>query len=126
EWFREFEEEPWRNRGEEYQSMKDNFKEKMLQKLYKLLPQIEGRVTVAEVSTPLSTRHFTNHQNGEIYGLSHSPERFAIKTLRPRTPIKSLYMVGQDISIVGVAGALTSGMLCAIEILRFGIQKQFK
>lgn len=124
--FRAYEDEPWRNRSGDYQAMKDHFEKKMLEKLFELYPQIKGKVAVTEVSTPLSTRHFTNYAHGEIYGLAHSPDRFKIKTLRPKTPIKGLYLVGQDISIVGVAGALTSGMLCAIELLKFGIQKQFK
>ncbi len=124
--FEKYENEAWRNRGEEYEVLKKEFETKMLSKLYELFPQIKGHVSITEVSTPLSTKHFTNYNKGEIYGLAHTTDRFAIKTLRPKTPIKGLYMVGQDISIVGVAGALTSGMLCAIEILKFKVQKEFK
>lgn len=126
EWFKEYENLPWRNRGEQYELLKSAFEEKMLKRLYQLFPQIQGHVVVSEVSTPLSTKHFTQYQRGEIYGLAHNPERFTIKTLRPKTSIKGLYMVGQDISIVGVAGALTSGMLCAIQILKWKVQKEFK
>ncbi len=126
DWFRKFEDEAWRNRGGEYELLKKEFEDKMLEKIYELFPQVRGHVVVTEVSTPLSTRHFTNYTEGEIYGLAHNTQRFELKTLRPKTPIKGLYMVGQDISVVGVAGALTSGMLCAIEILKFKVQKEFK
>jgi all-trans-retinol 13,14-reductase len=126
DWFKKFENEPWRNRSDEYEAIKADFETKMLERLYELFPQIKGHVAVTEVSTPLSTRHFANYRRGEIYGLAHTPERFEVKTLRPKSPVKGLYMVGQDISVVGVAGALTSGMLCAIEILKFRVQKQFK
>ncbi len=126
DWFKKFENEAWRNRGDEYEALKKEFEDKMLEKIYELFPQIRGHVAVTEVSTPLSTKHFTNYKQGEIYGLAHNTKRFEVKTLRPKTPIKGLYMVGQDISVVGVAGALTSGMLCAIEILKFKVQKEFK
>ena len=97
----------------------------MLKKLYELFPQIEGHVKVTEVSTPLSTKHFTNYKHGEIYGLAHTPARFALPFLRSETRIKGLRLVGQDITLVGVAGAMLSGMLCAITILKFGVWRLF-
>ncbi len=125
EWFKEFENNSWMKRGESYESIKTEFKDKMLAKLYELFPQIKGHVVCTEVSTPLSTRHFTNYQHGEIYGLEHSPERFSLKGLLPKSKIKGLYLVGQDIVTVGVGGALASGLLCATSILKFGMKKQF-
>jgi all-trans-retinol 13,14-reductase len=113
-------------RGEVYEAMKNSFKEKMLTRLYELFPQIKGHVICTEVSTPLSTKHFTNYQHGEIYGLEHSPERFKVKSLLPKSSISGLYLVGQDIVTVGVGGALASSLLCATAILKFGMTKQFK
>ncbi|PIB35593.1 phytoene dehydrogenase [Reichenbachiella sp. 5M10] len=126
EWFQAYDQQPWRNREEKYQQKKEHFKTTMLEKLYELVPQIKGHVTYAEVSTPLSTRHFTGYQTGEIYGLAHTPERFELPYLRPQTKIKGLKLVGQDITLVGVAGAMLSGMLCAIVILKFRVWKVFK
>jgi all-trans-retinol 13,14-reductase len=126
EWFQDFENEKWMNRGEAYTEMKSKFKEKMLEKLYEFYPQIRGHVVCTEVSSPLSTKHFTNYQHGEIYGLEHSPERFKLKSLLPKSSIKGLYLVGQDIVTVGVGGALASSLLCSVSILKFGITKQFK
>ncbi len=113
-------------REEAYQKLKKNFEDAMLDKLYKLFPQIKGHVVVTEVSTPLSTRHFSNYQNGEIYGLEHSPKRYSLPFLRPETKIKGLRLVGQDITTVGVAGAMMSGMICAITILKFRVFKLFR
>jgi all-trans-retinol 13,14-reductase len=36
--------------------------------------------------------------------------------LRPRTPIKNLYLTGQDIVTCGIGGALMSGLLTAAAI----------
>ncbi len=127
EWFKEFENQPWMNRDEAYKKLKKDFEATMLKKLYQLFPNIkEHDVAITEVSTPLSTKHFSNYQTGEIYGLAHSPERFNLPFLKPETKIKGLRLVGQDITIVGVAGAMLSGMLCAITILKYRVWKLFK
>jgi all-trans-retinol 13,14-reductase len=126
EWFQEFEEFSWMKRGEDYEAIKSKFKSIMLEKLYQMIPQIEGHVVHAEVSSPLSTRHFTNYSQGEIYGLEHTPARFKLKSLRPKSSIHGLYLAGQDIVTVGVGGALASGLLCATQILKFGMAKQFR
>jgi all-trans-retinol 13,14-reductase len=126
EWFKDFEDQPWRNRDAVYKKMKSDFESSMLKRLFSLYPQLEGHIQVTEVSTPLSTRHFSNYKNGEIYGLAHSPDRFKLPFLRPKTRIKGLKLVGQDITLVGVSGAMLSGMLCATTILKMKSRKLFK
>ncbi len=126
EWFSKFESLPYMKRGEEYEKLKKDFEISMLNKLYDILPQIKGHIVVTEVSTPLSTKHFSNYENGEIYGLEHTPERFSLDFLRSETKIKGLRLAGQDITTVGVAGAMISGMLCATTILKFKTWKLFK
>jgi len=82
------------------------------------VPGARGRVQHAELSTPLSTRHFANYGRGEIYGLNHTPARFAERALKPATPIKGLFLTGQDISTAGVGGALFGGVITASAVLR--------
>lgn len=126
EWFENYKNSNWMKRGDEYLNLKKDFETEMLKVLYKFFPQIEGTIVASEVSTPLSTKNFTNYKSGEIYGLAHSPERFSLSFLRPKTKIKGLYLTGQDITLVGVAGAMLSGLLCATTILKFGSWKIFK
>lgn len=126
EWFSKYESLPYMKRGEDYEKLKKDFETSMLNKLYDILPQIKGHVVVTEVSTPLSTKHFSNYQNGEIYGLEHSPERFSLQFLRSETKIKGLRLAGQDITTVGVAGAMISGIICATTILKFKTWGMFK
>lgn len=124
--FEAYKDNPWLQRGVEYQHIKDEFTRKMLDKLYELFPQLKGHVIHTEVSTPLSTQHFMNYEHGEIYGLEHSPARFNLDCLVPKTRIKGLYLTGQDITLVGVASAMMSGILTAITILKWNIWKNFK
>jgi all-trans-retinol 13,14-reductase len=118
---REWEALPWMKRGEKYLKFKADLTEKLLQKAYEAVPQIRGKLAHVELSTPLSTRHFMNYESGEIYGLEHSPARFKLRWLRPRTPIRGLFLTGQDIITVGVGGALFSGILTAIAVLKAAI-----
>ncbi len=126
DWFENYKNSNWMKRGDEYLNLKKDFETQMLKVLYKFYPQIEGTIVASEVSTPLSTENFTNYKSGEIYGLAHSPERFSLSFLRPKTKIKGLYLTGQDITLVGVAGAMLSGLLCATAILKFSSWKIFK
>jgi len=126
DWFSDYEESNWSKRGDSYLHLKKEFEIGMLDQLYKLFPQIKGHVVKTEVSSPLSTKHFSNYKHGEIYGLAHTPKRFTLPFLRPETKIKGLKLVGQDVLLVGLASAMFSGVLCAISILKFRVWKIFK
>jgi all-trans-retinol 13,14-reductase len=116
-WFRKWENKPWKKRGEEYEELKAKLAERMLEPLLAQCPQLRGKVDHMEISTPLSTRHFTGHAHGQIYGLAATPDFFADRALRPRTPIPGLFLTGSDVCTLGVGGALSGGMLTAAAIL---------
>ena len=103
----------WQKRGDDYQRLKDVWTERLLSNLYHLEPQLEGQLDFHELSTPLSTKHFSAYESGEIYGLDHTPERFGLRSLRPKTGLKGLFLTGQDISTAGVGGAMMGGLICA-------------
>ena len=108
----------WMKRNEDYAEFKNKFEKNLLDKLFELMPQTKDHIEITELSTPLSTRHFTNYTSGEIYGLEHSPQRFRFKWLRPQTPIKNLFLTGQDTLTVGMGGALFSGVVTASSLLK--------
>ncbi len=115
--FAKWKDTTWGKRGEDYEKLSDYFAEQMLQVLYKKLPELKGKIDYYEASTPLSTEFFCRYDQGEIYGLEHDPKRFNQKWLKPKTPIKNLWLTGQDILSCGVAGAMNAGLLTAIQIL---------
>ncbi len=116
--FAQWEGTRWHKRGEGYEAFKKRIADRLLDLLYTHVPGTKGAVEVAELSTPLSTRNFTAHAHGEIYGLEHTPARFRNAFLRPATPIRGLMLTGADIATGGVSGALLGGALCASAILR--------
>ena len=115
EWFAPWADARWRRRGAEYEDLKARFAERILDVLFAKLPRLRGKIDVHELSTPVTTRHFTAHPRGELCGLDHTPARFA-RSLGPRTPIRGLFLAGQDVALVGVAGAFTGGALAAAAI----------
>jgi all-trans-retinol 13,14-reductase len=108
----------WRRRGPEYDELKGRLSEALLQRVLREMPQLRGHIAYQELSTPLSTEHFTAHPQGAIYGLAHTPERFAASWLRPQSPLPGLFWVGQDLTTVGVGASLMSAVLAASVILR--------
>ncbi len=117
EWFRKWRGTPWKKRGSDYEDLKARLAERLFENVYRMVPQIRGKVDYSEVSTPLTTRHFANYDHGEIYGLDHTPERFRLRWLRPRTPVPGLFLTGQDVASVGFGGALMGGVLAASAVL---------
>jgi len=117
QWFERWQEGRWRRRGPDYDAFKLEFAHRLREELIRQVPVLEGKIDHAELSTPLSTRHFMNYQQGEMYGLSGTPDRFRLRCLTPKTPIRELYLTGQDVTSLGVTGALFGGVLTASAIL---------
>lgn len=113
EWFSKWQSSVWNKRGADYESLKDDLLTRLIETLYKKMPQLEGQLDFAELSTPLSTQWFQWNKEGEIYGLTHTVERFRQDWLHPQTPIKNLYLTGSDIVTAGVGGALMGGVMTA-------------
>ena len=90
----------------------------MIKSVYTHCPNLKDKISYYELSTPLSTKTLANYKFGELYGIDHDPQRFNQKWLKPKTPIKNLYLSGQDILTVGLAGALASGVLTTSVLLR--------
>jgi all-trans-retinol 13,14-reductase len=117
-WFEAWQETSWKRRGRDYDAFKQELSISLQNELEQHVPAISGKIDYAELSTPLSTRHFMNYERGESYGLSATPGRFQLRCLTPRTPIRNLYLTGQDVVSLGVTGALLGGVVTASAILR--------
>lgn len=117
EWFAEWADERWQHRGDRYEAFKRRFAERLLEVLFRFVPQVEGKIDYCELSTPLSTRHFTGYEHGEIYGMAATPQRMCDRGLRAQTPVPGLYLAGQDVAALGVTGAMFGGVIAASAIL---------
>jgi all-trans-retinol 13,14-reductase len=115
EWFSAWEGTRWKKRGPDYDALKARLTERILDVTFAKLPQLRGKIDVAELSTPLTTKHFAGYEKGELYGLDHTPERYRMN-LRAQTEIPGLYLTGQDLVSCGVSGAMFGGLLTATAI----------
>ena len=86
---------------------------RLLAELRRQAPSVVGNIAYTELSTPVTTRHFMNYGHGEIYGIASTPDRFLTRELGARTPIRGLYLTGQDAASLGVVGALYGGVIGA-------------
>lgn len=120
DWVRRWQDARWKKRGADYDAWKAEMSQRLLDVALVERPSLRGHVAHMELSTPISTRHFTAHPDGEIYGLSHPPARFHLP-LRAQTPIPGLFLTGQDLVTCGVAGALFGGAITATAVLRGGM-----
>jgi all-trans-retinol 13,14-reductase len=107
----------WHKRGSDYEALKARLQARLIEALYQQLPQLRGALAYAELSTPLSTSWFDQSSRGAIYGLDHDVRRFKQNWLHPVTPVKGLYLSGQDVLSAGVGGALMGGFMTTSTML---------
>ncbi len=123
EHYEKWAQQPWRKRGDDYEDYKEKLCQRMIAEVYRQCPHLKDKISFYELSTPLSTKTLANYEFGELYGIDHDPKRFRQKWLKPKTPIKNLYLTGQDILTVGLSGALGAGVLTSSVILGKNIFK---
>lgn len=120
EWFKEYQDERHKHRSAEYQNLKDRFRLRMLETVEaNVYPGITDCIVSCDVATPLSYRHYFHTVRGECYGLPMTPSRFlnTQQLLVPKTPVKGLYLAGQDICTLGFTGACMSSLLTTVAVL---------
>jgi all-trans-retinol 13,14-reductase len=103
----------WKRRGDDYDALKERLTTRLLAELERQVPSVVGNIAHSEMSTPVTTRHFMNYAHGEIYGIASTPDRFRMRELGARTPIRGLCLTGQDASGLGVVGAMFGGFIGA-------------
>lgn len=103
-------------RGSDYKEFKARVEAVLFDKFREYFPELAELVVFRELATPLATVAFTGHVKGAFYGLEATPKRILSDALRMKTPIKGLYLTGQDVVTPGILGAMWGGLLCAASI----------
>ncbi|KAB5555277.1 hypothetical protein PHYPO_G00031850 [Pangasianodon hypophthalmus] len=121
EWFEEWKDTPVRKRGDDYLAYKMRFAHNLFDWACSQYPKLRDKLVYQEVSTPLSNTHYLGRYLGAMYSAEHNLERFqaeAIARNRCDTPVKNLFISGQDVFSCGIEGALHGGLLCASTVLK--------
>jgi len=111
----------WKKRGDVYEAKKKDLEARLLAQLIDHMPELAPMVKYVELSTPVSTQHFTRPVHGSIYGIEPTPGRFDNAWLRPRSPVSGLFFSGSEVATVGVIGAMMGGVLCAAGAEPLGV-----
>lgn len=103
-------------RGDGYRAFKQKVASTLLEQFTKYFPRLAKLIVFHELATPLATASITGHRKGSFYGLDVTPKRITSDALRMKTPVKGLYLTGQDVVTPGIPGALWAGILAAGSI----------
>jgi phytoene dehydrogenase-like protein len=101
----------WKNlEPNEYRRQKKLCYENILASAIRFVPDFRQHVIDTDMFTPLTIRRFTRKENGAIYG---APE----KKYDGRTHLENLFVCGTDQGMVGIIGAIVSGITIANRYL---------
>ncbi|HXS37629.1 MAG TPA: NAD(P)/FAD-dependent oxidoreductase [Flavipsychrobacter sp.] len=105
------------DRGAEYNALKEQKAEKLLEKIYRRVPELKGNIIEQSTATPLSYRDYTGTPTGALYGILrdvNKPNETAIAT---RTKISNLFLTGQNVNMHGVLGVSITAIATCAELI---------
>ena len=110
---------PWADsrmgsRPPEYKAFKEKIKERMFKHIQSSCPELNGKITALDCSTPLTLRDYSNSPYGSMYGIKHKIDQF---NPFPVTKVPGLYLAGQSIVSPGLLGAIISALFACGSIL---------
>ncbi len=103
-------------RGADYPMLKARIEESMVTAFARHFPRLAPMITHRNLATPLATAGITGHEQGSFLGLENTPRRATSPALRMKTPIRGLYLSGQDVVTPGIFGAMWGGVLAAASV----------
>jgi phytoene dehydrogenase-like protein len=90
----------------DYPVAKQTWYDRMVSTAARYVPDFRADVVDTDVFTPLTIQRFTSHAGGAVYG---SPA----KRFDGTTPWRNLFLCGNDQGLIGIVGALFSGVTMA-------------
>ena len=91
---------------ERYRLEKLRWYDRLLASAVRFVPDFRANVVDNDMFTPLTVTRFTGHEGGAIYGAQD-------KKHDGLTPLSNLYVCGTDQGMVGIIGAIVSGITIA-------------
>ncbi|XP_036429271.1 inactive all-trans-retinol 13,14-reductase-like [Colossoma macropomum] len=120
EWFEEWKDTTVKKRGDDYMDYKMRFAKHLFDWACMYFPKLREKLVYQDVATPLTNMHYLGAYRGATYAAEHNLDRFHIEVMaknRCDTPVKNLFISGQDVFSCGIVGAVHGGLLCASTAL---------
>lgn len=96
--------------ADEYRRAKEEWGDRLIDSAARFVPDFRASVVGGDMFTPLTIRRFTGHTGGSVYGS-------ADKRRDGTSHLKNLYICGNDQGLVGIVGAIISGISIANRYL---------
>lgn len=104
----------------EYLQKKKEVSEMLIQKVEKIIPNLNKHIVIQDIATPKTFERYTSMPQGAIYSFDQSIE---IKRPYFKTPIKGLYLTGAStFPGGGIEAVVISGIICAHDICNWNIK----
>ena len=91
-----------------YTAAKREAYQRTTDRVAELAPELRPHVVASDLFTPRTIKKYTGHLDGAVYGIPH-------KRPSGETHLENLFICGTDQGLVGIIGALLSGLLMANE-----------
>jgi phytoene dehydrogenase-like protein len=93
-----------------YQAAKRRWYDRLVDSAVRFVPDFRASVVETDMFTPTTIRRYTGHERGAVYGV---PE----KRYDGTTHLENLFVCGTDQGLVGIVGAMISGITIANRYL---------
>lgn len=102
------------SRPQAYYDFKNKKAEKIIDFVCGYMPELRDAIEVYYTSSPLTYSYYTGALKGSAFGVMKDYENVITTFLTPKTPIRNLYMTGQNLNLHGILGvSMTSSLTCA-------------
>src|SRR5262249_11347053 len=116
--FKRWEESKVGERPAEYNARKRRLMDKVIANAGRIVPGLPGRVTFAELGTPLTNKFYCAATAGNLYGTEKTLSQLGPFAYQVKSEIDGLYLCGASTLGHGVLGAAMSGIAVAKAVLR--------
>lgn len=103
------------HRGQEYANAKMDLAGQLIREAEDLLSPFKG-LEILDTYTPLTLRDWVNTPGGSAYGVQRSASQMLATALLNRTPVKGLYLAGQNVMAPGIIGTIM-GSFSTVQLL---------
>ena len=94
----------------DYQRQKELWFERIITAAEQFVPPFREYTLDTDMFTPKTIARFTSHESGAVYGAPH-------KHYDGRTHLDNVFICGADQGLVGIVGAMTSGIRTANQLI---------
>ncbi|KAL6474995.1 hypothetical protein MHYP_G00160350 [Metynnis hypsauchen] len=120
EWFEEWKDTTVKKRGDNHMDYKMRFAMHLFDWACMYFPKLRKKLVYQDITTPVTNVHYLGVYCGARYAAEHNLERFHVEVMaknRCNTPVKNLFISGQDMFSCGIVGAVHGGLLFASTAL---------